>query len=160
MIKEVINEINTIIEDSKIINRYGGYCDVDKSKGMPVGISKTKDIKGNTYTFDARVKASGFLEFQKERTNIQQFSTQFYYLNMFFVVHLFVSQKKVARAKNYSTALRLLEIIRDNIHYKLKSFEFKLLESENPDCEYSTITIGIKTPVGCNYVIENNPEPC
>lgn len=160
MIKQIIQDINTIVEDSDIITRWGGYCDVDKTKGTPVGISKDKDSKGNTYTYDSREKASGFLEFQKEKTSLSPYSTQFTFLNLFFTVHCFISQKKVSRAKNYSTALRLLEVIRDNIHYKLKTFEFKLMENENPDCEYSIITIGIKTPVSCDYIIENNPEIC
>lgn len=160
MIKETIDSINEVINNSKIIERYGGYCDIDKSKAIPFGISKTKDEKGNTYTYDARYKTAGFLEFQKERTNVEQFSTQFWYLNLFFVVHLFTSQKKVSKAKNYSTALKLLEVMRDNTNYKFKKLEFKLIETDNPDCEYSTITIAIKTPVACNYTIENKPESC
>jgi len=48
MIKQTITEINQIIIDSGLIERYGKYCShhTDAANGIPYGKGKEKDCKG------------------------------------------------------------------------------------------------------------------
>lgn len=159
MINEVIEQINDVIVDSGLIERWGGYCDAELKNGLMVGIGKTGDCKGNTYTFDDRVSSSGFIELG-DVTN-ESISTQFGYMVIPVKIHLFVNQKRYDDKKYHSVYLTLMELFYSSLNFQRKTIGGKGSAIANiPHCEYTIITITVRQPIDCNYQVANNPDVC
>lgn len=160
MIEQVITYFDTLVTDSTFVDRWGGYCEVDQNtKPFPTGISKTKDVKGNTFTYDDRVKTNGFLELGK--TRFDALGTQFGYLNIPIIIHIFTNRKKVAQAKYYSVAIALLDYLKKHTEYQNKTWQYENIPHlENLHAEYSKITITVRLPMDCNISPDNNPQCC
>lgn len=161
MIKELIDHVNTIIADSDIINRYGGYCQLSNKKtDYPVGVGLDGDCKGNTYTYDDRVLTSGFLSL--EGTTTEQISSQFGYLVVRLNVHVFTNHKKYEDGKYYMPAVKLTGILMDEMTYGNKIINCQT--KQTPDslkAEYSVISIQVKIPFDCvNPISRNRQNEC
>jgi len=165
MIKETIKTINDIIINSTLVERYGKYCShkTDAANGIPYGVGKEKDCKGNTYTFDERITNVAYLEFLPFKTTpVNSLINNF---ELTFNIHHFVSTKKVNDNRYYGKHLELFQYVFNAIK-AVKTFNKSQITTVSitnniPDhCEYGVISISFSQYVDCNYTPEIDPALC
>ena len=165
MIKETIQNINDIIINSGLVERYGKYCNhkTDGTKIPFYGVGIEKDCKGNTYTFDERVTNVAYLEFLPFKTTaVNSLINNF---DFTFNIHHFVSTKKVNDNRYYGKHLELFQAVFNAIK-AVKTFNKSQITTVSitnniPDhCEYGVISISFSQYVDCNYVPETDPALC
>lgn len=165
MIKQTITEINQIIIDSGLIERYGKYCShhTDAPNGIPYGKGKEKDCKGNTYTFDERNENVAYLEMQP--FSIKTVNSLYSQFSFTFVIHHFATVKKANTDVYYQRQLQLFQTIYNAIKAKKSYHNSEILsnsiQTNIPDsCEYGTVTIKFNMFLDCSYVPDLDPQNC
>ena len=146
MISELISNINTIIINSTMINRYGGYSTFDQKDGKPFGKSLQKDCFGNTYSFDSRFETTGFLSLQPPR--IEYFNVHASKGQFVFELHLFNNIKISGDGQRfYNKALSIISHLKR--HYDNVRMEVR--QHPEPLCEYAVIFIRLDLIIPCDY---------
>lgn len=162
MIKQVITEINQIVIDSALVERYGKYCIHKTDKEIPYGIGKEKDCKGNTYTFDERLENVAYLEMQPYKTNVvNNLMTN---IDLVFNIHHFVTVKKANDDIYHQRNLQLFQYVFNAIkakkNYHRASVITNSLNDVNEKCEYGIINIKFSMYLDCDYVPDLDPQNC
>jgi len=162
MLKNIITNINTIINGSGVIDRWGGYSshNTDGTKFPFYGVSKEKDCKGNTYTFDERLKTVGYLAVGDWKT--RQINSMLTWLDIPITIHLFTTVKKVEEDKYFGTAAELFSYIKANIgtYYKQNTVNFRNVAGLNSNLEYTVFDIVITVVADCDYTNVEIPQTC
>lgn len=163
MIKEAITDINNIIVQTGLIERYGHCCTVKTGKnGVPFGYGLEKDCYGNTYTFDERKKNVAFLELFN--FSFENINSKLKWLNIEIKIHHFLNQKHQDIEKYFGVHLQLYYAI-DQVIGKFKTWMNTALNIQpvklNIDnCEYTVMTINLRTIVPCDYIPDFDPDSC
>jgi len=160
MLKPYITNLNNIINGSGVIDRWGGYSAHTTDKPIPYGVSKEKDCKGNTYTFDERYKTVGYLSVGDWKT--RQINSMLTWVDIPFTIHLFTTVKKVEEDKYFGTSAELFSYIRANIgdYYKQNTVNYRNVSGLNANLEYTVFDIVITVVADCDYTNVENPVTC
>lgn len=161
MIKKVIETISTKIIDGGLVDRWGGYCLLSTGKdGIPYGVGLIGDCFGNTYTFDERIKSVAILELVNFST--QNINSRLSWLVIEMRIHHFVSRKMIDDNKYYGHHLLMYNKLKTDVLklFNLENIFVNMAKVRNNNCEYSTISLKVKTIVPCDYAPDINPDNC
>lgn len=155
MIADLIAQINQVLINTAMINRYGGYSSYESNNGKPFGKSLQKDCFGNTYSFDSRFETTGFLSLQNPRIEYLNFHAskgQF-----IFELHLFNNIKISGDGQRfYNKSLAIISQLKkqfDNVRMEVRNHP-------DPLCEYAVIFIRVDLIIPCNYELPDLEPLC
>lgn len=149
MIKDFITQIVSDITDIDLIQRFGGYCDLELIDGIETGIKKDGEIDchGTTYTPDERFASVGFLYIDSWETKKSEHDRKSNELDLVIGVKLYFTPAKLGERVNYYEAG--LEFITE---LNKKGYKFSGRASRtNQKFEMVTLLYTKKMYVPCDY---------
>lgn len=148
MIRTYIQQLTADIAALALIERFGGYCDMDVKEGIEVGIKKSGDIDcyGSTYTPDDRFTSVGFVYIKEWES--EKFDRTSNVLKLTVVVKFYGNPAKVGDPVPYhSQALDLMTQLNQLRRYNFSGRGNRVTEK----FEEATLTEVKTLYVPCDY---------
>lgn len=147
--QDKIDIINDIITESKLIQRWGGWCINHTDKDLPYGVNPEKKVD-NEYSLNTNYKSSGYLYVR----SVQSHPTIKDAYNVVVVVNIFISPQKIGNQRaTYEVPMKIKKLIEAKIKgCRMESFDSNKYTFQ----ELAMITVPFMTFANCeNFTLDN-----